>query len=187
MTNPVMLAHLAFTAILAAVSIVDSRRKTIPNALTAGGLLLALAAAACLPRLHATGSPRHALAAAAVGGLAGLAVGLLLRFAGNALLKPQMEKAGQNVSLGLGDVKLLAFLGAYLGIRAIFPILLVACLAGALVGAGRKLATGSPEGRTGLAGLRQCWRTGDSVLPFGPFLCLGAAAQLIPVFITAIK
>lgn len=179
MTEPVLLAHTAFAALLAAIAIIDMKRRVIPNALTAGGLLLTLAAAACIPRLHATGSPREALAAAALGGLAGLAAGLVLRFAGNALLKSSMRQSGQTTSFGLGDVKLLALLGAYLGNRAVLPLLLVACVSGTLVGAVRKLATGSSEGKTGPAALARRWQTGDSVLPFGPFLCLGAAAQLM--------
>lgn len=169
MTDSIFLAHMVFLAILSLISFMDMKYKVIPNVLSVGGLILALAAAICIPRLHATGSPRQALAEAFVGALAGLGTGLILRLAGNTLLKRQMERSGQSTSLGLGDVKLLAFLGAYLGIRAILPILLVACVTGALVGSVRKLVTG------------------DSVLPFGPFLCLGAFAQIIPVFITAIK
>jgi leader peptidase (prepilin peptidase)/N-methyltransferase len=66
--------------------------------------------------------------------------------------------------MGLGDVKLLAMLGAFLGAAAILPIIFLASIMGTLVGvplmlvtrAGRKLA-----------------------IPFGPFL---ASAALVYLF-----
>ena len=57
--------------------------------------------------------------------------------------------------MGFGDFKLLAALGAWLGLKMILPIVLGASVLGAIVGIGMKLASTLREGR---------------YVPFGPFL-----------------
>ena len=72
--------------------------------------------------------------------------------------------------MGLGDVKMLAMIGAFLGWQQVLVVLFLASLAGAVVG----LTLAAIRGRT-LA----------SKLPFGTFLALGAfAASLVgtPLF-----
>jgi len=64
-------------------------------------------------------------------------------------------------AMGFGDVKLMAFLGAILGPVLVLAALLLACLIGSVVG------------------LAIRWRTGSSYIPFGPFLCTGAALLLL--------
>ena len=73
------------------------------------------------------------------------------------------ELAFQREALGGGDVKLAAMLGAFLGGRGLLLAFFLASLAGGLVG-GLLLATG--RGGRG------------TLLPFGPFLALGAATSL---------
>ena len=63
--------------------------------------------------------------------------------------------------MGLGDVKMLAMIGAFLGWRQVWVVLFFASFAGALVGISMMLA-----GRRGLA----------AKLPFGTFLALAAFA-----------
>lgn len=57
--------------------------------------------------------------------------------------------------MGFGDFKLLAALGAWLGLKMILPIVLIASVIGAAVGIGMKLRASLREGR---------------YVPFGPFL-----------------
>ena len=57
--------------------------------------------------------------------------------------------------MGFGDFKLLAALGAWLGLKMILPIVLIASVIGAVVGIGMKLRASLREGR---------------YVPFGPFL-----------------
>ena len=64
-------------------------------------------------------------------------------------------------AMGFGDVKLMAFLGALLGPSLILAALLLACLVGSVIGLGIR------------------WSTGSSYIPFGPFLCLGAATLIL--------
>ena len=57
--------------------------------------------------------------------------------------------------MGFGDFKLLAALGAWLGLKMVLPVVLAASVLGAIVGIGMKLASTLREGR---------------YVPFGPFL-----------------
>jgi leader peptidase (prepilin peptidase)/N-methyltransferase len=65
--------------------------------------------------------------------------------------------------MGMGDVKLVAMLGLYLG-RAVAPAVLIGLLAGAAVG-------GVMIARHGAAARKQA-------IPFGPFLALGGVVGL---------
>jgi leader peptidase (prepilin peptidase)/N-methyltransferase len=66
--------------------------------------------------------------------------------------------------MGLGDVKLAAVMGLFLG-RTVAPAILVALLAGSVVG----LALIARDG----AGARK------RAIPFGPFLALGSVVALL--------
>ncbi len=134
---------LVFVTTLAAVTLTDLERRIIPNKILFAAAILAVAIAAA----GDPGSlPERAIAAAAAGGLLFAA----------ALAYPR--------GMGLGDVKLAATMGLFLG-RNVAPAILVALLAGSLVG----LATIAREG----AGARK------KAIPFGPFLALGGVVGLL--------
>jgi leader peptidase (prepilin peptidase)/N-methyltransferase len=61
--------------------------------------------------------------------------------------------------MGMGDVKLAGVLGLYLG-RAVAPAILIALIAGVVLGAAIIASKGAKEGR-------------KTAVPFGPFLALG--------------
>lgn len=134
---------LVFVTTLAAITLTDLERRVIPNKILLVAALLGVAIAAATD----PGSlPERAIAAAAAGGLLFLA----------ALAYPR--------GMGLGDVKLAAVMGLFLG-RNIAPAILVALLAGSLVG----LAL---VARHGAAARKRA-------IPFGPFLALGGAVGLL--------
>jgi len=134
---------LVFVTMLAAVTLTDLERRIIPNKVLLAGAIAAVAIAAVAD----PGSlPERAIAAAAAGGLLFAA----------ALAYPR--------GMGLGDVKLAATMGLFLG-REVGPAILVALLAGALVG----LAMIAREG----AAARK------RAIPFGPFLALGGVVGLL--------
>lgn len=134
---------LVFVTALAAVTLTDLERRVIPNKVL---LAAALAGLAIVAAADPASLPERAIAAAAAGGL------LLAA----ALAYPR--------GMGLGDVKLAATMGLFLG-PEVAPALLVALLAGSLVG----LAL---IARHGAAARKRA-------IPFGPFLALGGVVGLL--------
>lgn len=134
---------LVFVTVLVAITLTDLERRIIPNKILIAGAAAAVAIAAVTD----PGSlPERAIAAAAAGGL------LLAA----ALAYPR--------GMGLGDVKLAATMGLFLG-RDVGPALFVALLVGSLVG----LAL---IARHGAAARKRA-------IPFGPFLALGGVVGLL--------
>jgi leader peptidase (prepilin peptidase) / N-methyltransferase len=133
---------LALCAVLVAITLTDLDLRKIPNAIVAVG---AVAAIAILAVSDADSLPENLLAAA----LGGLVMG------GIALAYPR--------GMGMGDAKLVAMMGLYLG-RALAPAVLIGLIAGAVVGGALIARHGS--------GARK------RAIPFGPFLALGGVIGL---------
>jgi leader peptidase (prepilin peptidase)/N-methyltransferase len=134
---------LALVLLLVPIAAIDLEHRIIPNRLVVPG---AAAAVAILALTDPDELPEHLIAAAAAGGFFLLA----------ALLYPR--------GMGMGDVKLAGMLGLFLG-AAVAPAVLVALLAGTLVGGAIIARRGAAEGR-------------KAAVPFGPFLALGALVGL---------
>jgi leader peptidase (prepilin peptidase)/N-methyltransferase len=146
---------LVFVSVLAAITLTDLERRVIPNAILIAGAVLGRAIVAATD----PGSLPERLAAAAGAG------GFLLLFA---LVYPR--------GMGMGDVKLAALMGLFLG-ASVVPALFVGIVLGALVGFGLMLRHGS-EAR-------------KNAVPFGPFLAVGglvgllAGSQMIDAYLNA--
>jgi leader peptidase (prepilin peptidase)/N-methyltransferase len=132
-----------FLTMLAAVTLTDLELRIIPNKILLAGVIVCLAIA--VPT-DPGGLAERAIAAAAAGGLFFLV----------ALAYPK--------GMGLGDVKLAAAMGFVLG-RAVAPAILVALLAGSVVGL-------VLIARHGAAARRMA-------IPFGPFLALGGVVGML--------
>ena len=132
-------AGLVFTWLLLAMSGVDARTQLLPDSMTLPllwlGLLLSL-----VPLFVA---PAQAIVGAAVGYLA-----LWLVYWGFKLLT---GKEG----MGHGDFKLLAALGAWMGVVSLLPIVLLSSLVGAIIGVVMLSVRGQDR---------------SVPIPFGPFL-----------------
>lgn len=70
----------------------------------------------------------------------------------------------KEVGMGMGDVKLLAAIGGWLGHEALIPTLLLSSISGSLIGIGVILMSGA--------------KTMKVKIPFGPFLAIGAVLYL---------
>lgn len=136
-----------FSAAMIALAMIDLELYLLPDAITWPGIAVGLLV---LPRLGWR-SDRDAWAGAALG------AAVLLAVAWGWYLWKGIH------GMGLGDVKMLAMVGAFLGWRGAVSTLFIASLAGSLVGLSL-LALGR-------LGMR-------SRLPFGVFLALGALATL---------
>jgi leader peptidase (prepilin peptidase)/N-methyltransferase len=134
---------LVLVALLVPIALIDLDHRVIPNKLTGPGCVAALAILA----LTAPGDLQEDVIAA-------LAAGGFLLVA--AIAYPS--------GMGMGDVKLAAMMGLFLG-RAVIPAMVVALLAGSVAGIVVMRRKGIAEGR----------KTG---IPFGPFLAFGALVGL---------
>jgi leader peptidase (prepilin peptidase)/N-methyltransferase len=134
---------LALVAVLVPVALIDLEYRIIPNRITA---LAAVAALAIGAVTRPAGLPEQLISGAVAGGF-------LLLFA---LAYPR--------GMGMGDVKLVAVLGLFLG-RSVAVAVLAGVLAGTLVGAAIIARSGVSAGR-------------KTAVPFGPFLALGGLIAL---------
>jgi leader peptidase (prepilin peptidase) / N-methyltransferase len=135
---------LVLVGILVPVALIDLDHRIIPNRIT---LPAAIAAVAIGLALEPSWVPEQLIAGAAAGGF-------LLVFV---LAYPR--------GMGMGDVKLAAVLGLFLG-REVAVALLVGVVAGTVVGAAIMARLGVSKGR-------------KTAVPFGPFLALGGIVALL--------
>jgi leader peptidase (prepilin peptidase)/N-methyltransferase len=136
-------AALVFITVLMAITLADLDLRVIPNKFLIAG------AVAGLP-LVLIADPESAVER----GIAVLAGG------GSLLLVALVYPRG----MGMGDVKLAALMGLYLG-RAVAPGLLIGFLAGAIVGIGLIARHGSQARK--------------QAVPFGPFLAIGGVIAVL--------
>jgi leader peptidase (prepilin peptidase)/N-methyltransferase len=135
---------LVLVAFLVPIALVDLAHRIIPNRLTLPAALLAIALGTALD----PGGELDRL-------LAGLVAGAALALP--ALLHP--------AGIGMGDAKLVAVLGLYLG-PAVAPAFVAAFLAGSVAGVTFMARKGVSEGR-------------KTTFAFGPFLALGAVVGVL--------
>lgn len=189
---------LTVAAMLIAASFIDYDHRYLPDAITLGGCVLAVAASAALPFLHPWAVARFpAVNPHLVAGLYSLTALfatwgalLVLTAIGNlacrrALEKAQREDPEADTVLGLGDVKLMAFFGALFGLTGAAVIFFLGAVYGAVFGSALKLRSGvvppPPPGAPApsfWARLAARWESGDSVMPLGPCLCAAALTWL---------
>ncbi|HSI81331.1 MAG TPA: prepilin peptidase [Solirubrobacterales bacterium] len=133
---------LVLCTVLVAITLTDLDLRVIPNPVLLAGAIAAVAIAAIA---DPASLPERAIAAIAAGGALFVV----------ALVYPR--------GLGMGDVKLVAMMGLFLG-RSIAPALLIGFAAGAVAGAALIARHGSAARKHGI--------------PFGPFLALGGVVGL---------
>lgn len=135
-------SRLVFTALMVALAVTDFETFRLPNPLTLGGLAIGLGFAI----VTAPG-----VQDAVIGAVLGAGILLVIRWV-------WLRATGKD-AMGLGDVKMLAMIGVFLGWQQVFVVLLLSTLAGALVGVGLTVAGKGTMG---------------SKLPFGVFLAMAA-------------
>lgn len=193
------LVELAFVSAMVVTFLVDWDHLIILDEISLGGLATAVLASVFLPELHHAESAvafaeyhpvMHGvlgdlppwLASACVslfGAGVGLGFSLFIYFAGSYAFRKQIARAQQDdpemdSALGLGDVKLMACFGAFFGWEGVLFIYIAGSVLGAFAGSVMKYLSGDAGGATGWNGFVARWRSGGSVLPFGPFLVVGA-------------
>lgn len=154
--DPRTLVYLVMVSGLILGTFVDLEHYIIPDRVSLGGMASGLVFSALVPSLHNQPTPGGAVMVS----LLGLAVGsgslYLVAELGRLILKKD--------AMGLGDVKLLGGIGAYLGWAGVVFTILVSSLLGSIIGV-----------TLILIGKRE-WQ---SRLPYGPFLAVGAVGWVL--------
>ncbi|HEY6005772.1 MAG TPA: prepilin peptidase [Anaeromyxobacter sp.] len=173
-------AELAFAASLVALAFIDLDTWLLPHALTWPLIVLGVAASAL-------GLTPATLASSLAGAAVGFGAFAAVSWLGSVVFKKE--------ALGFGDVWLLAGLGAWLGVKALLPTVLLASLQGSLVGIVQVLlgrgtpgpaapaepprsSPGATPASTPPATSDDDWVPPRHAVPFGPFLALGALEWL---------
>jgi leader peptidase (prepilin peptidase)/N-methyltransferase len=158
---PLLLVYGPFTAGLVVLSAIDLEHRVLPDAITLPGIALGLTLALIFPHLT--------FLQAATGALVGGAIFYGITWAYQKLAARRGLTGKAAMGMGGGDVKLLAFIGAFLGVEALPLVIFVSAALGSL--AGLVLVLKGPRGQFGQ------WRY--TPIPYGPFL---AAAAIIYLF-----
>jgi len=145
--TPLGVVRTAFGCAMIVLFVIDLQHRILPNAITVPGAVIGLVISVFLP-------PGW------VSSLIGVLVGGGLLFA---VAEAYYRVRGVD-GLGMGDVKMLAMIGAFLGWQLALVTLVLASLGGAVLGIGL-LATG----RGGM----------QAALPFGTFLAVGALVSAV--------
>jgi leader peptidase (prepilin peptidase)/N-methyltransferase len=140
--GPLVATRLLLVCILIALFGIDLEHQILPNSITLPGIVVGL-----LLSLIAPPGLKDALIGAVLG------AGILYAIAGAYSLWRREE------GMGMGDVKMLAMIGAFLGWKAVLVTLVLSSFSGALIGV---MLLSAQKGSMKFA------------LPFGTFLSIGA-------------
>lgn len=165
--------QLSFAVALIAITFIDLEHLFIPDEVSLPALLIGVWGAFTLAEWEPAISPLGSLAGAALG----YALVVTLRVIGELLYGRE--------AMGLGDAKLLALIGAFLGWEALPLVLLLGALQGLLAAGGALLytrLTGRANSLTIPEEELDAYfgeepppdARGRLAIPFGPFLCLAA-------------
>jgi leader peptidase (prepilin peptidase)/N-methyltransferase len=145
--SPLLFVRLAFACALIVLFVIDLQHRILPNAITLPGIAAGFAASLFLP-------PGW------LSSLIGIVAGGGILFA----IAEAYYRVRGIEGLGMGDVKMLAMIGAVLGWPLMLLTLVFASFAGSVIGVGL-----IASGRGGM----------QAALPFGTFLALGALVAAI--------
>ena len=140
--SPLLFVRLAFACALIVLFVIDLQHRILPNVITLPGIVAGLIFSSVLPP----------------GWLASL-VGAVVGGGALFLIAEAYYRIRGVDGLGMGDVKMLAMIGAFLGWQLTLVTLILASFSGSVVGVGL-----IASGRGGM----------QAALPFGTFLAVGA-------------
>jgi|ERR1700730_11345668 len=165
---------LVFVAALVALVFIDAEHMILPNVITYPGIIFAIVARIAIPFL--SGAPHFDdLGSLSQGPLAtypiwaaslvGAIIGALIGGGSLWLMGWTWEKLRGVEAMGLGDVKMMFMVGAYLGWRLTILTIFMGVLSGSIIGI--------------VLMMRQGKRDMQMLLPFGVFLGIGSIVALL--------
>jgi leader peptidase (prepilin peptidase)/N-methyltransferase len=157
---------LAFVAALVALVFIDAEHMILPNVITYPGLGVAVVARVVVPNLYGVGifANAHGDVPTWLFSLVGAVLGALVGGGFLWLVGWLWERVRGVEAMGLGDVKMMFMVGAFLG----WPLTLLTIFVGVL--------TGSVAGVAVMLGRKE--RDMQMMLPFGIFLGVGSLVSL---------
>jgi leader peptidase (prepilin peptidase) / N-methyltransferase len=145
-----LIVFIVFISALVVISFIDLEHSIIPDVLSIGGMVVGFLFSIARPLFHAM-DPKFGITDSLWG--IGLGGGILFGIAWIYQLCAKRE------GMGGGDIKLLAMIGAFCGIKGVVFSLMAGSILGTAVGVPLMLMKGE---------------NGKYAIPFGPFLSLGA-------------
>lgn len=126
---------LVFGCLVIILIVTDLRVRLLPDAVNWFGLGLALAFATRIPPdrgrdIRVLAHPVHPMLVGVLEALLGAAFGSFVLWGAAALYKLVRKREG----MGMGDVKMMAMVGAFLGVRSAFLTILLGTLLGSVIG-----------------------------------------------------
>jgi leader peptidase (prepilin peptidase) / N-methyltransferase len=150
------LTYLVFTYGLIVATFVDIDHFIIPDEISLGGCVVGLILSALLPQLQETDNHLAGLVNSLLGLVFGGGVLLVIAVVGSFVMRKE--------AMGMGDIKLIAAMGAFLGWKAPLFIIAVSSILGSVIGIGMMI---QKQKRWGLK------------MPFGPFLAMAAVVWIL--------
>lgn len=145
-----------FVACLLTATVIDLKHYIIPDEINFFGIIVALAGGVLYPPLVGQQTIPEALIHSVLGIGVGFASLRIVVFIGKIIFKRD--------AMGLGDPKFLAMIGAFIGFKLALLVIFLSSLIGAFIGS------------IFIMLIRKNKR--DTVIPYGPFLALGAYIAL---------
>ena len=147
------LIYATLVSALIVVTFIDIKEQIIPDEISLPGMIIGLGVSFAYPALQRLNSHTLSLLYSFLGLIAGGGAIYLTGLLGDFIFKKE--------SMGGGDVKLLAMIGAFIGWKMTLLTFFIAPLFGAMVGIMLKI------------------KKNVSTIPYGPFLSLGAIISII--------
>ena len=153
--------YAAFGAALIVVSVIDAREMIIPDEISLPGIPLGLILSGFFPALHGVSRWQEGLTRSLLGCAAGAGLIFIMGFAGKIIFQRKLKAIGEEEAVGGGDLKLMGMVGALIGApKVLLTTLVLAPMLGSVVGVVMK------------------FRFKRDLIPYGPFLALGALATV---------
>jgi len=141
-------------AILILLAMIDIKEMLLPDSITLPGLSMGVILSYYFPSLHAEMARWAGLWESVKGALVGAGAIWLIRVVGGRIFRKE--------AMGLGDVKMMAMVGAFIGMwKVLLVIFILAPILGSVVGLILK------------------FRYGQEIIPYGPFLAIGTVGAIL--------
>ncbi|MCO5044413.1 MAG: prepilin peptidase [Kiritimatiellae bacterium] len=150
------LIYMGLTTALVVATFIDLDFMIIPDRISLGGIPAGLLASAWVPMLHGASAWQPALWSSLWGAAVGAGSLYLVSVLGRLAFKKD--------AMGMGDVKLLGAIGAFVGWEGVVFTILLSSLLGSIIGMGLILARGKE------------WQ---SRIPYGPYLAVAALVWIL--------